>query len=355
MPLVGRVASRRRASCWTSGWRSVRRRHDSIALDRRAVDRDLGRCCGRFLHVRPGNPVSSELVRPTARTSGQACSRAPIVAEVILVDLPLAARERSRCRRARRRTRPRDAGLAAGMPLSASGADPSRLAAAAGQDQRRSSQHEREAALQRARTCQIVIACADDRPRSCVNAPPPAAAPALFVPAADVLLELRAELADRVLDRPAGAVGQAADRRAGHDADRCRRPRRGSSSPPAAPGRGGSARAIFSIQPVPSRHGVHWPHDSWAKNRQMLYSTSTMLVCSSKTVTAAGAQAQAADLARAVEIERRVELGLGHEAHADAAGDAALGLAALPDAAAVLVDQLADGDAQRQLDAARAC
>ena len=66
-----------------------------------------------------------------------------------------------------------------------------------------------------------------------------------------------------------------------------------------------------------------------------------------------GAQAEAADLAGAVEIERRVEFLLGHEAHADAAGNAALGLAALPDAAAVLVDQLADRDAQRQLDAAR--
>ena len=66
-----------------------------------------------------------------------------------------------------------------------------------------------------------------------------------------------------------------------------------------------------------------------------------------------GAQAEAADLAGAGEIERRVELRLGHQAHADAAGDAALGLAALPDAAAVFVDQLAHRDAQRQFDAAR--
>src|SRR5262245_55807801 len=35
----------------------------------------------------------------------------------------------------------------------------------------------------------------------------------------DVLLELRPELTDGVLDRPAGAVGQAADRRPRHDAD----------------------------------------------------------------------------------------------------------------------------------------
>ena len=37
---------------------------------------------------------------------------------------------------------------------------------------------------------------------------------------ADVLFELVAELADRVLDRPGGAVGQTADRRARNDADR---------------------------------------------------------------------------------------------------------------------------------------
>src|SRR5262245_1466544 len=44
---------------------------------------------------------------------------------------------------------------------------------------------------------------------------------------------------------------------------------------------------ILSIHPVPSRHGVHCPHDSCSKNRQMLYSTSTIDVSSSMTVTAA--------------------------------------------------------------------
>src|SRR5262249_24203378 len=34
-----------------------------------------------------------------------------------------------------------------------------------------------------------------------------------------------------------------------------------------------SRSMIFSIQPVPSRHGVHWPHDSCEKKRQMLYTT----------------------------------------------------------------------------------
>src|SRR5207253_2821044 len=39
------------------------------------------------------------------------------------------------------------------------------------------------------------------------------------LPAAEVLLELRPELAHGVLHWPTGAVGQAADRRARHDAD----------------------------------------------------------------------------------------------------------------------------------------
>src|SRR5262249_40200705 len=63
-------------------------------------------------------------------------------------------------------------------------------------------------------------------------------------------------------------------------------------------------------------------------------------------------QAQTADLARAVEVQRRVEFLLGHQPHADPTGDAAFGLASFPDAPAVLIDQLPDRHAQRQLDAA---
>ena len=67
-----------------------------------------------------------------------------------------------------------------------------------------------------------------------------------------------------------------------------------------------------------------------------------------------GAEAEAAGLARAVEIERRVELVGRQKAHADSARHDGLRPPALPHAAAVLVDQLAGGDAQRQLDAAGA-
>ena len=52
------------------------------------------------------------------------------------------------------------------------------------------------------------------------------------------------------------------------------------------------------------------------------------------------AQPEAADLHRRGEIQRRVELGFGHDAGAQAAGDGRLGPAALPHAAAELVDQL---------------
>ena len=64
-----------------------------------------------------------------------------------------------------------------------------------------------------------------------------------------------------------------------------------------------------------------------------------------------GAQAQAAGLAQALEIERRVELFGRQEAHADSARHGRLGLAPLPDPAGVLVDQGAAGDPQRKLDA----
>src|SRR5262249_12671429 len=61
------------------------------------------------------------------------------------------------------------------------------------------------------------------------------------------------------------------------------------------------------------------------------------------------AQPQTADGPRATEIEFGVELRLGHDAHADAAGNATFRLAPLPDAAAVLLDQLPHRHAQRHL------
>ena len=62
-------------------------------------------------------------------------------------------------------------------------------------------------------------------------------------------------------------------------------------------------------------------------------------------------QAQAAGLAQALEVERRVQLVGREHPHADPAGHCGLGLPPLPDAAAVLLDQRTTGDAQGQLDA----
>ena len=42
-----------------------------------------------------------------------------------------------------------------------------------------------------------------------------------------------------------------------------------------------------SIQLVPSRQGVHWPHDSWLKNLASRATERTMQVESSITITAA--------------------------------------------------------------------
>src|SRR5262249_53737907 len=59
-----------------------------------------------------------------------------------------------------------------------------------------------------------------------------------------------------------------------------------------------------------------------------------------------------ADPGRRGEVQGRVELRLGHEAHAQPAGDAALRLLPLPHTPAVLVDQLAHRHAQGQFDQA---
>ena len=67
----------------------------------------------------------------------------------------------------------------------------------------------------------------------------------------------------------------------------------------------------------------------------------------------AGAQPQAAGLDRPAEVHGRVQLAGREHASAHAAGHDRLGLAALPHAAGVLLDQFAAGDAQRQLAVAR--
>ena len=43
-------------------------------------------------------------------------------------------------------------------------------------------------------------------------------------------------------------------------------------------------QSILYVQSVPSRQGVHWPHDSAAKNLQIFRATATISVFSSKIV-----------------------------------------------------------------------
>src|SRR6266545_7316930 len=170
--------------------------------------------------------------------------------------------------------------------------------------------------------------------------------------APDPLLQLAPELLNDVLDRPARAVAQAADRRPRHDADGLRDLIE-------------DRQVCDAALPLPHAVGnLHHPARTFATGR-----TLTARLMSEKATNViqninnrhrlvddrdrGGAQAEATNLAGAVEVERRIELGLGHQPHADAPGNARLRLAPLPDAAAVLVDQFACRDTQGQLDAAR--
>jgi len=134
--------------------------------------------------------------------------------------------------------------------------------------------------------------------------------PSLRIRPLDVVLELPAEFLDRVLDRPGGAVGEPADRRAGHHAHRVadlgeqveipqaslagldpfehpQRPARALAARRALTARLVGEEAAGVVQEVDDAHRLV-DHDDGRR-----------------------AQAEAADLAGAGEVERRVELGLG--------------------------------------------
>src|SRR5207245_5541953 len=169
--------------------------------------------------------------------------------------------------------------------------------------------------------------------------------------AANNFLKFRPELLDGVFDRPAGAVGEAANRRPGHDAD-------------------GIAHFFEDLQVLHAAVSttdavgdLHHPAGPFAARRTLparfVGEKAAGIVkhiddarCLVEDDDCGGAQPQATDLARAVEIQRRVELGLGHEAHAEAGGNAALGFATFPDAATVFIAHLAGGAAERARDAA---
>ena len=103
-------------------------------------------------------------------------------------------------------------------------------------------------------------------------------------------------------------------------------------------------RRIFSSQPEPSRHGVHWPQDSRWKKRVILHAARTTQVVSSITTTDAGPEHRAG-LADRVLVETELEVLGAEPRRRDAAGDERLQLAAVRDPAAErgVVDQVAKG------------
>ena len=101
---------------------------------------------------------------------------------------------------------------------------------------------------------------------------------------------------------------------------------------------------ILSSQPEPSRHGVHWPHDSREKNLVMRQAARTVQVWSSMTTTEPEPSMEPA-VGHLVLAEGQVDL-VGPEPRGrHAAGDERLELPAVRDAAAEHrgVDQVAEG------------
>src|ERR1700722_5492401 len=168
----------------------------------------------------------------------------------------------------------------------------------------------------------------------------------------DVIFQLRTEFCNRILDRPTGAVREAADGGAGHDADRLRHFIENIevflaalAGPNAVEHLHHPASPLAARRALSARFVSEEPADIIEN-----IDDAGLLV---EDGNGRGAQAEAADLAGAVEIERRVEFLFGHHAHADAAGDAAFRLASFPDAATVPVEEFARRDSERQFDAAR--
>ena len=105
-------------------------------------------------------------------------------------------------------------------------------------------------------------------------------------------------------------------------------------------------------QPVPSRQGVHCPHDSCAKNRAVIQAARTMQVVSSMTI---GVPVPKSEPAR-VRESKSIGMSISSPRSTGAGGaarDHALHRAPAGDPLAVFVDQLAKGDAHGQLEDAR--
>ena len=109
-----------------------------------------------------------------------------------------------------------------------------------------------------------------------------------------------------------------------------------------------------SDQAVPSRHGVHWPQLSCAKNWQLLCRKSTIDTVSSITTTAAVPSPRQPNLSGSAKSNRQWNSSLRSSPMLMPPGNGRLGPPALPHAAAVLLDQLVDRQAQRRFVAAGA-
>ncbi len=159
-------------------------------------------------------------------------------------------------------------------------------------------------------------------------------------------LELRTEILDRTAQRLDGTRCMGAEGLAG--AEEVDQAAAGCRCPAGCPGLRSRARRIFTLHGRPSRHGVHQPQDSRAKNSSMLRSSETMLTESS-TARARPVPMRVPTLAMPPANIGGVEVLGQQEAGTGAAGLPALQLVAVAHAAGVVLEQLAGRDAERQL------
>ena len=134
----------------------------------------------------------------------------------------------------------------------------------------------------------------------------------------DVVLELGPELGDRVLDRPGGAVGQAADRRPGHDAHVVGHLEQDVEVlDPAAAGLDPLDRLVHPAGPLAAGGALAAALVGEEPRGVVEVVDDARLVVDHGH--GGGPQAEAAGLAEALEVERGVELVGREQAHADPA------------------------------------
>ena len=174
---------------------------------------------------------------------------------------------------------------------------------------------------------------------------------ALWICAFDVVLELIAKLAQHGFDEPGGAVGQAANCRAGDDADRVADfQQQFQVAQPSAAG-------------LDSAHHLQRPMGSfaaWSALAATLVGEEAAAVVQQvdhavgfvEHGDAPCAEPQASNIERGGEVKRRIELGLAHHTGTQTAGNRRLRPPSLPHPAAEFLDQSPHRDPQRRFVAA---